>query len=85
MMSLVKPLNEKERVNKTLKGTRMGDSMSLNRRVESQKDIVSVMQLHIDVYTYKSLLSLAQSQGVSVEELVANAIVALAGDNACEQ
>lgn len=84
-MSLVKPLNEKERVNKTLKGTRIGDSMSLNKRVESQKDIASVMQLHIDVYTYKSLLSLAQSQGVSVEELVANAIVALAGDNACEQ
>ncbi|MBR1979350.1 MAG: hypothetical protein IJ985_07630 [Akkermansia sp.] len=85
MMSLVKPLNEKERVNKTLKEIRAGDSLSSNKRLGSQKDIVSVMQLHIDVYTYKSLLSLAQSQGVSVEELVANAIVALAGENACEQ
>lgn len=84
-MSLVKPHNEKGRVNKTLKEIRAGDSLSSNKRLESQKDIASVMQLHIDVYTYKSLLSLAQSQGVSVEELVANAIVALAGENACEQ
>ena len=84
-MSLMKPLNEKGRVNKTLKEIRARNLLSLNKQLESQKDITSVMQLHIDVYTYKSLLSLAQSQGVSVEELVANAIVALAGENACEQ
>ncbi len=84
-MSLVKPLNEKEKVNKTLKEVRIENSLSINKQVESQKDIASVMQLHIDVYTYKSLMSLAQRQGVSVEALVANAIVALADGDSREQ
>lgn len=77
-MSLVKQLNEKEGISKTLKETRNGDVASTNELEESQKDIASVLHMQIDVDTYKALMRLAQSQGMKVEALVARAIAALA-------
>lgn len=81
MMSLVKPLNEKERINKTLKEVKKGDSVSMKQATRSQKEIIPVLQMQIDVNTYKALMRLAQSQKMSVEELVAGSIAALAGES----